>query len=555
MKQKNKKIIYSFSHLLLFGVVILLVTSLKSPMLPASPTPGPHIETESVPPTSAATRSNHHPSTQLASVHQAKKSDLPSLSPKADIIKESIQHEILYRMFVTPNDPGYTNNWALTKINASNAWNVAVGNGQTIVAVIDTGFGLAHEDLVNQWYINGHEYGLTKLGDRCWSGSTQEKSANNCDDDNNGYVDDWRGWSFVNSDNNPQTGRQNSSGAGVSHATAVSGIIGATGNNGIGIASLNWDTKIMPLQVLDDDGNGYTSSVVAAVYYAVDNGAQVINLSLGAYINDPAIKVAVNYATEHDVVIVAAAGNCGSGTAGTECTGVPTGTIAYPAAYPDVIAVGATTTSDQRASFSSYGAALDVSAPGYNTSATTAWSVNNQTSLYVTGLYGTSFASPMVASLASLIKAIRPTASVNDVTAIIDATAQKPAAMNGIPYSTQLGHGIIDAGTAMTIATALNNTSNIPALLQAGSYRSEHTTYTNATMSSGCQTTVGNACSIQLLESSSGYKRFLPYSIIPASGAVGWSWPSEMLSGSSWEIRAISGNNVSNTPYLLFKKG
>jgi len=549
MKQITKNIIHSLSHLLLFGGLIFMVGLLKQPAPsapPATKTPDGQIYAATV---------SKITDQQLEHITNSTKTqaELVSLSPKHDAIKQDVQKEYVYHMFAAPNDPRYASDWTLAKVNAPAAWNVATGNGLTTVAVIDGGFGLAHEDLASRWYTNSGETGNTQPGDRCWTGTILPKQSNNCDDDNNGYVDDWRGWSFTGNDNNPQAGRQNSTGAGTQHGTEVAGLVGATGNNGLGTTAIDWNTRIMPLQALDDDGVGYTSGVTAAIYYAVDNGAQVINLSLGTYSNDPAVKAAVNYATNHSVVVVAAAGNCGTG-AGDECLGVPIGTVAYPAAYPDVIAVGASTQSDQRASFSSYGSALDVSAPGYAIPSSTSWSADNPTSLYSSPLYGTSFASPQVASLAALIRSIRPSSSVADITALIDATASKPAAMNGLFYSQQFGHGVINAGSALAIATTLNNSSSaVPALLQAGSYQSEHAAPSGSTLGSGCQTATGSACTVQFT-GSSGYKRYLPYTIIPSSGDTGWSWSSDMLESDLWSVRAVHGDDQSSTPYYLMKK-
>lgn len=475
-----------------------------------------------------------------------------SVSPKYEQIVESIDQEYVYHMLVTPNDPSYASDWSLVKVNAPAGWNISTGNNQTIVAVIDGGFGLNHEDLTNQWATNGGEMGTTQAGDRCWTGTPASKQSNNCDDDNNDYVDDWRGWNFVIHDNNPQAGRENSTGSGVRHGTEVAGLVGATGNNGLGIVGINWNTKIMPLQALDDNGTGYTSSVTAAIYYAVDNRAQVINLSLGAYANDPALKAAINYAIANDVIVVAAAGNCGD-TSLPECTGVPAGAVAYPATYPDVIAVGASTSSDQIAYFSSYGQSIDVVAPGYNIPYSTTWTASNGTSAYAAHLYGTSFASPIVASLAALIKSIRPATSVADITAIIDATASKPTAMSGLFYTPYFGHGVINVGSALSIAESLNAVGSTPTLLQAGTYKSEHTAPSGTTLSSGCLEDTAAPCTVQMMNSS-GYKRFLPYQLASVSGDTGWSWSSDMLDSGDWTLRARTGDTVSTTPYSLFKK-
>ena len=548
MKQTIKAILSSTFHLLVFGGVIFAVSALRpdSPTTPAGPT------TEATNQEAAAAR-QQAPAVQLTGAASGPaKSPAPSApSPAYAAIKTAVQHEYEYRMFATANDPGYAGNWALGKVNAPAAWDKATGNGSTVVAVIDSGVALGHEDLASQWLTNAGETGTTQPGDNCWTGTPQPKQSNNCDDDGNGYTDDWRGWNFVLNDNNPQTGRQNPSGDGVRHGTQVAGYVGAAGNNGIGMTTVNWNTKMMPLQALSDNGIGYTSAITAAVYYAVDNGAHAINLSLGAYANDPAMRAAVAYAAAHGVVVVAASGNCGDGS-GEECSSVPAGTVAYPAAYPEVVAVGATTNSDQRASFSSYGQALDVVAPGYALPPSTSWSAGNQTALYSGALYGTSYAAPQVASLAALIKSLRPASSVADITALISGTTTKPNAMGGLVYTPQLGHGIINANSALTITQALTAHSSTPELLQAGSFISEHTAPAGATMSSGCQLT-GGACTVQLT-GDNGHTRYLPYALV-SSGSSGWTWSSDMLEGGGWQIRARSGDNVSATPYYLFKKG
>lgn len=536
-------------YLLLVGVV-LVVGALQPTSSESTPTAQrPIIGSQNSP----ATNTNSAYSVAHTQPKQDTQAQLSTgLSPKYEQLTTSVQQEYVYHMLADPNDPSYANDWTLGKVNAPSGWTITTGNNQTVVAVIDSGFALNHEDLISQWATNNGETGMTQPGGRCWTGTAVSKQSNNCDDDNNGYIDDWRGWNFVLNDNNPQTGRVNSAGAGVRHGTEVAGLVGATGNNGKGIVGINWNTKIMPLVALDDNGTGYTSRVTAAIYYAVDNGAQVINLSLGAYADDPALKIAINYAIAHNVVVVAAAGNCGDNTI-PDCSGVPIGTVAYPAAYPDVIAVGASMNTDQVASFSSYGPDIDVVAPGYNVPYSATWTAANGTSLYASHLYGTSFASPMVASLASLIKSIRPSTSVADITALIDATATKPPAMAGLVYTPYFGHGVINVGTAIAVATNLNASSTTPALLQAGSYRSEHTAPSATTLSSGCVGSATTPCTIQFTNST-GYKRFLPYMTLSNSGDGGWSWSSDMLESGDWSIRARSGDTVSTTPYYLFKK-
>ncbi len=473
-------------------------------------------------------------------------------APKQAAVRQAVTKEHVYYPLLVANDPGYASNWAVQKVNAPAAWNLSTGNGQTVVAVIDTGFALNHEDLNNNWSNNPGETGTTTLGSRCWTGTPQAKNTNNCDDDNNGYRDDWRGWNFSLGDNNPMTGRTNPSGIAVSHGTEVAGLVGAAGNNATGIATINWNTKIMPLQVLSDDGPGYTSDVAAAIYYAVDNGADVINMSLGGNEFDVAMKTATDYAFSRGVVVVAAAGNCGSGTE-QGCQGLPAGSMGYPALNDHVIAVGATTFNDQRASFSSYGPGLDVVAPGSGTIASPTWTSSNGTTLYSGALYGTSFATPQVASLVSLIKSIRPNSSVDDITALLLATATKLPVMNNAAYINELGHGIINANTALTIASSLNGTAAIPKLLQAGGAVAEHQYSSGDTLGSGCVAVASSYCTVWLRNNQTGYDRYLPYQQTNQQGSTGWTWGGALLPSGEWHIRAAQGDNRSGV-YTLGSK-
>lgn len=479
-------------------------------------------------------------------------------APRQQAIAATVKTEYPYRALgPAPNDPFFASSWAMQRTAAQDAWTVSTGTS-IIVAVIDTGYALQHEDLSSQWATNTGETGTTTAGGHCWTGTPQNKASNGCDDDNNGYVDDWRGWNFVNQTNAPQAGTTSSRGTGgISHGTAVAGLVGAATNNGIGVASFNWSTKVMPLQALDDNGDGFTSGVIAAIYYAVDNGANVINLSLGGPDTDPALQPAIDYAYERNVVIVASAGNCGT-TGDAGCGGSPAPQMMYPALNNHVIAVGATTNSDTRASFSSYGAGLDVVAPGSGTITSplidTSRTPYNYTNAYSGSLYGTSFSSPIVASIAALIKSYRVSTSVDDVTALIDGSATKVAGMNGAPYTPEYGHGVVNAASAMTIAAALNGTSSPnAALLQTGDYRSEHSFSSSAMMSSGCTSGSLTYCTVRATNTL-GYDRYLPYAKTDVNGAAGWQWPASILTNNGeWSIRAVQSTTQSNR-YFLFAK-
>ncbi|MBN1121934.1 MAG: S8 family serine peptidase, partial [Anaerolineae bacterium] len=236
-----------------------------------------------------------------------------------------------------PSDPLYPEQWGLEVIGATDAWAELPDDApEVIVAVIDSGICADHPDL-------------------------------------EGRIED--GWDFVEDDAVPQDE--------AGHGCAVSGVIAANIDNEIGIAGVAPNAQIMPLRVLDASGVGTYSDVAAAIVYAVDNGAEVINLSLGGPNSSNTLAEAINYAVEQDVLVVAAAGNTGSET------------ILYPAAYEPVIAVGSVDPNLAASSFSATGDGIDVLAPGRDIMTTTA---DGDYGL----LSGTSLAAPYVAGIATL---------------------------------------------------------------------------------------------------------------------------------------------------------
>lgn len=562
---------------------------------------------DSASPASDRTPERHEATGQhiSAASHKSRVARSAPRAPKQQQVADSIgTPEYLYRALQAPNDPYATNpaySWLHTKTNATGAW-AADASSPAVIAVIDTGFALQHEDLATQWHINLPETGQTSEGDRCWTGEVQDKSSNGCDDDSNGYIDDWRGWNFhgryaptatpcdVNgagsyvSNNTPQAGASGDHVMygeylschgidigdpfeAIAHGTSVAGLAGAASNNGVGIATANQHAKIMPLQVLGDDGMGWTSDIVAAIRYAVDNGADVISMSLGGTNRDPAMEHAVRYAHEHDVPVVAAAGNCGTGKE-YGCNPARPGEMSYPARYPTVIAVGASTANDTRADFSSFGFDLDIVAPGAGAivsptifrpaGATTARASTdpdalNYTDRYATPLYGTSFAAPVVANIASLIKTHRPEASVEDVTALLSGSARRAPAMASRPFASEYGHGIVDAGALVNINSALGSVTTPPTLAQTGNSKSEHSVNIHETMSSGCTTGTNSYCTVQLKHLETGTLRFLPYQPTGSTGKAGWHWPGSITTPGVWELRAQAGVLSANT-YLLIHK-
>lgn len=568
MKQKRSLIKIIYNGALPIAIVASLSFFIQHIALKPQPTPlvptqqvnkqnsiggSPIAKTDSKTTQAGTTPPQAHPKEDRA---QPTKNDNPS--PKQAEIAQSVIVNYPYTALGNvPDDPYFTGSWLHQRTNALGAWAVTTGSPVT-VAIIDTGFALDHEDLTTQWKTNAGESGLTVSSDSCWTGAPQNKSTNSCDDDQNGYVDDWRGWNFVNTTNNPQAGTTQQNGIGaISHGTAVAGLAGAATNNHIGIASYNWNTKLLPLVALDDSGSGTTTSVISAIYYAVDNGASIINLSLGGPANDPVLDTAINYAYSRNVVVVAAAGNCGT-TGDAGCGGLSAPTMMYPARNNHVIAVGATDSTDARASFSSYGPGIDVVAPGSGSLTSTLVDSRtepyNYTNAYSASLYGTSFASPIVSGIASLIRSLRPATSVDDITALIDGSATKTSGMNGQLFTNEYGHGVINAGTAATIADALSkSTDTTPKLAQTGDYRSEHSFSAQALMSSGCSAPSLSYCTVRMTNDL-GYDRYLPYTKTSATGTTGWQWSGSILQSGEWTLRANQGDARSTNSYLLFSK-
>ncbi len=354
------------------------------------------------------------------------------------------QPNVVYQATLTPNDPLHSSNYYTEVIGLDTAWDTTTGTN-TIVAVIDTGFGLNHEDMENRWYINAAE-----------SGSGKE--TNGLDDDSNGLIDDWRGWDFANSaqgDNSPQAGSTNPGHFFVSHGTNTSGLVGATGNNAKGVASASWQARILPLQALGDNGSGFTSDIVAAIDYAVEQGAQIISLSLGSTQSDPAMETAINDAVAAGVTVIAAAGNCGSSSYASQGCDYQ-GQMLYPGRYNNAISVGATTANDERADFSSWGPELDITAPGSGAIRTPTWSAGNQTTSYTNSADGTSIATPIVAGVAALLLAEEPSATPAQIRQKLTNYSSRVAAMGCQKNGERYGYGRVNA------ANSLNSTLSNP---------------------------------------------------------------------------------------------
>jgi subtilisin family serine protease len=328
----------------------------------------------------------------------------------------------LARKAAVPNDPDFPQQWGLRNIGqnvngmsgtpgadiaALGAWDRHTGSAEVVVALVDSGIDHTHPELAGNLWRNPDE-----LPD------------NGIDDDGNGKIDDLIGWNFVSNNNDPMDD-DNDGG----HGTHVAGIIGAMGDNGVGIAGVNWRVSLMALKVLDANGFGQTAAIVAAIDYAVDKGAHVINVSIAYRCGEaPSLseRDALQRARDAGVLVVIAAGNAGCNNDAT-----PT----YPASHAlnNLLAVGATDPFDQRAVFprggsSSYGAQrVHLFAPGRNIYSTL---------IFSRGGYGyesgTSMAAPHVSGAAALLKAHRPSLEMRQIREILLLSARPRPALDGL---------------------------------------------------------------------------------------------------------------------------
>ncbi len=344
-----------------------------------------------------------------------------------------------------PQDPAYEDRqrWFFTAINAEKAWDVETGKASVVVAVLDSGVKLNHPDLVGKIWTNPREI-----------------PDNGIDDDKNGFIDDVHGWDFVGRalGGGPDlTGRNNpdiiagdpSAGngldddgdgvpdGGVPHGTMAAGLIAAATNNNTGVASTAWGVTIMPVRILDPEGNGYAADVADGMTYAAANGAQIISISSGGTYSMTEEKAVNSAHDEYGVTIVAAAGNSGNGS------------VEYPAALPNTIAVGASAHANPnaRASFSSWGPQVDLVAPGEDIFSTSVAPVTVQDTYEAAS--GTSFSTPLVSGVAALMLSINPQLAPDNLRSILRATA-KMLPDDPIAGPTWAGYGMVDAYAAVS---------------------------------------------------------------------------------------------------------
>lgn len=338
----------------------------------------------------------------------------------------------------TPNDALYERQWGLNNdgsfpispaesgvdIRMEEAWDVEQGLSGLVIAVLDSGAKIDHPELSGRLWIN------------------QNETIDGIDNDNNGYIDDVNGWDFANSDNNPTDD--------VGHGTNIIGIIGSNADNSTAYAGINWNSTIMNIKMLDAN-NAYIDGAwaVDAIYYAVDNGANIINMSWGGP-SFPPLEDAITYAANNGVILVAAMMNFDNN--------VPY----YPAAYPQTIAVGSIDPDGDRSSpfywsptsGSNYGSHIDLIAPGnyiYNITHTS----NTNYNIY---WGGTSQATPHVTGIASLLLSQNPNSTPEEIRTILNSTADD---LTGNPAEDTSGFDIYYGHGRLNAARALNSVLSV----------------------------------------------------------------------------------------------
>jgi thermitase len=349
---------------------------------------------------------------------------------------EFIDYPKKYYTFLTPNDYNASTQWGLAKIQAPSAWDATTGLTTNIIAILDTGINGTHEDLTGK-VIAGKAF--------LNNGSLEYVIDANTDSDDEG------------------------------HGTAVAGVASAITNNNKGIAGLDWNARLMPVKILDSGGSGWDDDIADGIIYAAQNGAKVINMSFGGPSNSSVLETAINQAhNTYGVLLVGASGNDNISQ------------VSYPARSANVVAVGATNSSDVRCKpsdwgsgkGSNYGSDLSVVAPGNSIRTTRDTVAGNE---YIS-TSGTSIASPFVAGLATLVWSRYTSFTNNQVKYYIESQADKVSGMGGSDFHNEYGYGRINAYYSLNPKSSTDpsdynyeyvSQNGYPTLSQGQSYRFE----------------------------------------------------------------------------------
>ena len=390
------------------------------------------------------------PNLILAAIHDPALPNIPN---------DFLLHDELF----TPDQRLFTdhdNLWGMKKIGSEDAWTLSTGSSEVVVGVVDTGVDYTYPDLAEQIWNNPGETGTDDLG--------RDKRTNGVDDDGNGMIDDWRGFDFINSrdlngdgdyldpsdinDADPMDDN--------GHGTAVSGVIGAQGDNdptqdlttGKSLVGVNWTVSIMPIKFLSSSGYGSVEDAISAIVYGADQGAHVLNNSWGGPAGSEGLADAIEYAVQdRGVVFVAAAGNDEEDAL-----------LHDPAASPHAIAAGSSNYLDERSCFSNFGTKIDVVAPGGESSRcspltdcvlSARWPSENDGRAPVIGseyylcASGTSLSAPHVSGVAALILSLHPDFTPEEIRQVLRSSADD---VLGAGWDQDSGYGRLNAFRALS---------------------------------------------------------------------------------------------------------
>ncbi len=288
-----------------------------------------------------------------------------------------IEKDHIVKAVLIPNDEKYKKKQKnIRRLNVEKAWDISTGSHDVVVAVSDTGLSATNPDIKNNVWVNLNEIPGNKI-----------------DDDKNGRVDDVSGWNYWSNKNSPRDDN--------GHGTHVSGIIGGEGNNGVGMAGINWHIQILPLKFLNHEGSGYTDAAIEGIIDAADFGVRILNASWGGGGYSQALMDTIEYAYQRGMLIMAAAGNDGSNNDFGDH---------YPSDYDHmgILSVASSDKAGRLSNFSNMGlTSVDVVAPGSGIYSTIGgrWGY----------MSGTSMASPMVAGVAALMLSVDPNLTVDQL--------------------------------------------------------------------------------------------------------------------------------------------
>ncbi len=351
-----------------------------------------------------------------------------------------------------PNDPKYTlQKDVYNQIGAPAAWDFTTGTSRVVVAVIDVGVDILHDDLKENIWQN-----------------PKELPDNGIDDDGNGFIDDAHGWNFVENNNDIRISTINESddSGAVSHGTILAGLIGAAGDNNFLGTGLNWHIKIMPLRAIDSNGNGSLSEIAKAINYAVSNGADIISTSFVGDTTSFALQESLFNARKYGIIVVTAAGNNRNDGTGDD-------DLSKHKKYPIcvdfensenwILGVTSVNKNDKLSDFANYGACIDILAPGENIYSTQRYAPQYGYNLNFGGpWFGSSFSVPLVAGGAALVKSVRPDWGAKEIILDLLASADDIDGLNP-GFAGQIGYGRLNVGRA--VARALESKPTIAPLV------------------------------------------------------------------------------------------